>query len=669
MTNNRVFRRNRETARRILTGTAVRMITGRKLSDGSTSVAGADVNKAWVRETEESRGEVQVWGTALKPDVPVWVDDGPDGRYIVGVVWNEGTAKFGAALPALVLPPPMGDVTGMTVDGLNFKPGRFRQSSLGFPYVHVDPLHYDNGFWRGGDLDSSLPGGLDQTADDLDLTAYLPATAGEVGWLVSYLDPDDGLVHLQAGATVAGSISDLDEADIHSISLPDGVIPLGALGVENGMTDFGSNPRWVDIRNHIGGYDRAGYVVLAPDSLLRNTITPTGDFHALVLQSSPTQSVPVLLVDSDVLDPPADYIAGNIDLTQALTANNASGTTALQLQVNLNNATFNNSSAGNRCLQLRMVATGTAGTISNLLVTQQSITVTGGVAVTTIRNHRINDTTVSGGSTVTNNTGLVLVERTSGTNNVHILIGPLSNPTGNFAIYSSTSYPSSHLGNFGLGLAASVTPTEMLSLSGQAARKIWMERRTTSNAVGFGLTLQSGGASSGGTNRAAGALVLATGVNTGNSVPAIIQLQTGVMNPTSGTGDNALVDRLLIGPTKVLTNNTATTIVNATAAAGLGIGGIIRYSIMVSDGTDLQTETGFAVFSGVNKGGTFTVLITEVNSQQSLSAGTLATTWAITGANPAAISVNANSSLTPSSGFPRITYSIENFSQQAIAAA
>lgn len=129
------------------------------------------------------------------------------------------------------------------------------------------------------------------------------------------------------------------------------------------------------------------------------------------------------------------------------------------------------------------------------------------------------------------------------------------------------------------------------------------------------------------------------------------------------------VDRLGFGLHKVLTNNSAITILNATAAAGAGIGGIIRYSIEVADGTDMQVETGFAVWSGVNKAGAFTVAITEVNSQQSVSAGTLVTTWAISGANPAAISVNANSSLTPSVGYPRITFSVENFTQQAIAAA
>ena len=73
------------------------------------------------------------------------------------------------------------------------------------------------------------------------------------------------------------------------------------------------------------------------------------------------------------------------------------------------------------------------------------------------------------------------------------------------------------------------------------------------------------------------------------------------------------------------------------------------------------------IYSSYNKAGVISGTITEVNSQQNLSAGTLATTWTISNANPAVISINANSSLTPSTGYPRITYAIENFRQQAIA--
>jgi hypothetical protein len=55
------------------------------------------------------------------------------------------------------------------------------------------------------------------------------------------------------------------------------------------------------------------------------------------------------------------------------------------------------------------------------------------------------------------------------------------------------------------------------------------------------------------------------------------------------------------------------------------------------------------------------------NVQPTPTAGTLAVTWTITAANPAVLTLNANSSLTPSAGYPRVTFSLENLTQQAVA--
>jgi hypothetical protein len=93
-----------------------------------------------------------------------------------------------------------------------------------------------------------------------------------------------------------------------------------------------------------------------------------------------------------------------------------------------------------------------------------------------------------------------------------------------------------------------------------------------------------------------------------------------------------------------------------------------RYTIEVTDGTDYyQVETGIVIVSSYNKAGIVAGTVTEVNSQQNLSGGTLSTTWAISNANPAVISVNADSSLTPSTGYLRMTYTHENYGQQAVA--
>ncbi len=218
-------------------------------------------------------------------------------------------------------------------------------------------------------------------------------------------------------------------------------------------------------------------------------------------------------------------------------------------------------------------------------------------------------------------------------------------------------------GNVGIN---TTSPTNLLSLGGNSARTIWMERHTTADTAGNNLTAQAGGATSGATDKAPGSLILATGLGTGNATPGLVRLQGTDRSATSGTGDRSLIDRFIPNASKVLTNNSAIAVVNATIASNTSVGGKIVYTIEVFDGTDVQVETGEVFFGSYNKAGVVSGTATEVNSQQNLSAGTLATTWAISNANPAVISINANSSLTPSTGYPRITFSITNLGQQAI---
>lgn len=220
-------------------------------------------------------------------------------------------------------------------------------------------------------------------------------------------------------------------------------------------------------------------------------------------------------------------------------------------------------------------------------------------------------------------------------------------------------------GNMLLGTTVA-SPLNFLALGGNSARSVGMERHTTSNTAGNSLTLLSGGATSGATNKAAGNLILTTGISTGNAVPPYIQLRAGVTGGGSGSTDRSIVDRTITGATKILTNNSAISLVNATIASNTAVGGMLIYLVEVSDGTDLQSESGMAVYTAVNKAGTITSSITEVSSQQDRSSGTLATTWAISAANPAVISLNANSSLTPGTAYPRVTYTIFNHGQQAI---
>lgn len=132
------------------------------------------------------------------------------------------------------------------------------------------------------------------------------------------------------------------------------------------------------------------------------------------------------------------------------------------------------------------------------------------------------------------------------------------------------------------------------------------------------------------------------------------KLETAVTAP--GTTANYIRQNIQVA--KALTNNTAIDVVTATMASGSMTGGRIEYLIEVTDGTDYQAETGTVYFSAVNKAGTVTAGATEANTQQTVSAGTLTTTWAISTATSPIISINANSSLTPSGGYPRITFDV-----------
>jgi hypothetical protein len=207
-----------------------------------------------------------------------------------------------------------------------------------------------------------------------------------------------------------------------------------------------------------------------------------------------------------------------------------------------------------------------------------------------------------------------------------------------------------------------------IELSGQVARTLQSARHTTSNTAGNNLTIKSGGATSGATDKASGDLILVPGLSTGTG-GANVKIQTMTRALSTGTSDNTATDRIIVTSPKSIADGSATTLVSLTIAAGSTIGGILQYTIEVTDGTDYQVETGQVFVSGYNKGGVFGVTATEANSQQNLSSGTLTTTWAISSANPAVVSINADTSLVASTGYPRITYTYKNLTQQAVTIA
>ena len=111
--------------------------------------------------------------------------------------------------------------------------------------------------------------------------------------------------------------------------------------------------------------------------------------------------------------------------------------------------------------------------------------------------------------------------------------------------YISTTAPSNGAiiqGNVGIG---TTVPTYDLSFGGAANREIWTERSTS--GAGSNLTVQAGGALSGGTNLNGGNLVLQSGTATGSGISNIV---FNIPNAGgAGTSDEPTVSALKLGTT------------------------------------------------------------------------------------------------------------------------
>lgn len=94
---------------------------------------------------------------------------------------------------------------------------------------------------------------------------------------------------------------------------------------------------------------------------------------------------------------------------------------------------------------------------------------------------------------------------------------------------------------FGIGTN---NPTQTLSLSWQAARKIWMERHITADTTGNNLTIEAGGATVGATNKAGWSLFLRSWVSTGSARSSIL-FETNAW-PGAGTGEWSFISNWVL---------------------------------------------------------------------------------------------------------------------------
>ena len=117
-------------------------------------------------------------------------------------------------------------------------------------------------------------------------------------------------------------------------------------------------------------------------------------------------------------------------------------------------------------------------------------------------------------------------------------------------------------GNVGFGV---LTPSQFVSLSGQAARTFWMERHTTANTAGNNLSVIAGACTTGATNKNSGILKLGGTLATGSG-----QSEVQILG-TNGTDNGATTDVTPAVMIDVINNKigffTATPVVKQTGCA------------------------------------------------------------------------------------------------------
>jgi len=148
--------------------------------------------------------------------------------------------------------------------------------------------------------------------------------------------------------------------------------------------------------------------------------------------------------------------------------------------------------------------------------------------------------------------------------------------TGQMAYYSAanaiSATPNLYVSGANIALGTS-SASYLLSLDGQSARTIGMQRDYTASTAGQSLTLQAGGAVTSGSNLNGGNLVLTSGVSTGTGTS---QIQFQTFPGTVGTATS---------------DNTAATAMTITGAGNVGIGTTGPGQLLEVNGT-AKIDTG-----------------------------------------------------------------------------
>lgn len=150
-----------------------------------------------------------------------------------------------------------------------------------------------------------------------------------------------------------------------------------------------------------------------------------------------------------------------------------------------------------------------------------------------------------------------------------------------------------------------------------------------------------------GSEKTGGMLTLAGGASTGSARGGDVLLKTSTIGAAASTLNGFTTRNYYSAMPKDLTEGAATVFASIAVAAGQYSGGKLIATVFASDGTDHQSITSELKFDAVNKAGTVTVTLTQVDSTTAASSGTLSVTYtAVANGNSYDLKANATSSLT-----------------------
>lgn len=196
----------------------------------------------------------------------------------------------------------------------------------------------------------------------------------------------------------------------------------------------------------------------------------------------------------------------------------------------------------------------------------------------------------------------------SGTNpSVRILGTGSSSATSSFEVQNSGASTILFVRNDGRVAVGTNAPSYDISIGGQAARQIGMERRTS--GAGLDLTVSAGGAQSGATDANAGNLILSSGTATGNADGFVDIYAVNDAGIISGSGDNTPTLHMRVGGGKV----------------GIGLSSPLTYNLTLANQIDVApyTYTVGVVESGVSAGHGLRIRAGSVSAVSNGAGGTL----------------------------------------------